>query len=381
VSSVVTSMLVWGDRHLPPHAIMDQARTIAATGVVDELTLPDHMSNFVPPSLWTVETTPMAAVLSDPDSLHDAYVMGALAHAAAPELSMSFATDAIRRPPAEMCQTMMSLANVLEGRARFFFGAGEAKQCRSFGHKRAQGLARQEDLLRIFDALWRADGPISHVGNHWEMKNAFLGAERSYKPEIWCMGTGPKQLELATTYCDGISSTSPGTWISPEHAGVEIERIQGLVAAKDRDPAAVAFGNFLPLIVHDDPDVVDRVLDNQIARWIGGIIGRLNPGEWRKEGIEPATPEGWTYYMRFAPYLTDPTFVEEVLSKVTRRMVELSFIYGSPPEVADEIQRYVDAGVTWVCLADFTALALDPEDAARQPGRTIDVAARLKGNT
>src|SRR5262249_13591913 len=132
----ITSILIWGDRHLPPSTIMDQARAYEASGVVDDLTLPDHMSNFIPPSLWTTDNTPMAAVRGAPDSLHDAYIMGTLAHVAAPSLSLSFASDAIRRPPAEMSQTMLSMASVMEGRTRFMFGAGEMKQCKSFGHKR-----------------------------------------------------------------------------------------------------------------------------------------------------------------------------------------------------------------------------------------------------
>jgi phthiodiolone/phenolphthiodiolone dimycocerosates ketoreductase len=374
----VTSILAWGDRHLPPLAIAEQAKAIEASGVVDELTLPDHLSNFIAPSLWTAENTPMATVMSDPDSLHDAFVMAGVAHMAAPSLGLSFATDAIRRGPAEISQTMLSVASMMEGRARFFFGAGEQKQCVSFGHKRTQGLSRQEDLLRTFDKLWRADGPINHSGNHFEMRNAWLGGAKRYRPEVWVMGTGPKQLNLAVQFCDGIASTAPAAWSTPELAATEIERIRGLVKSVGRDPADVKMGLVASILVHDDPAVIDAALDNPIARWIAAVVGRINPADWRKEGIEPTTPDGWTYFMKYAPYLTDPAFVDEVLAKTTREMAEKAVLHGTPEEIARHIGAYCDAGVDYVCLCDFTSVVLEPADAAQQLRRLISVCAHLK---
>jgi phthiodiolone/phenolphthiodiolone dimycocerosates ketoreductase len=377
----ITSILSWGDRHLPATTIMDQARAYEASGVIDDLTLPDHLSNFLAPSLWTAENTPMAQLLGDVDSLHDAYIMGALAHTAAPNLSLSFATDAIRRGPAEMSQTMLSMASLMEGRARFLFGAGELKQCRSFGHKRGQGLARQEDLLRFFDALWNSDGPVSLAGNHWEMRNAFLGSAKPYRPELWVMGTGPKQIEIAAPYVDGVCSVAPSAWRTPGEASSRIETIRERFEAGGRDPGVIKFGAVVSLLTHEDTEVLDRMLDNPIARWVAAIVGRINPEDWREDGIEPATPEGWTYYMKYAPYLTDPGFVDEVVAKTSRKMAERSFIHGTPQEVAATLREYADAGVSFFCLGDFTSIMLAPEDAANQAARVIEMCAALKNGT
>jgi phthiodiolone/phenolphthiodiolone dimycocerosates ketoreductase len=378
MSKLSTSIMLWGDRHFPSSSLPEQARALAASGAVDELTLPDHLVNLIPPSLWTTDNTPMAAVLRDVDSLHDTFVMGALARAAAPELGLTFVTDAIRRGPAEICQTMLTYAAITGGRARFMFGAGEAKQCRSYGHKRSQGLARQEDLLRIFDALWKADGPIDHDGNHSVMKQAFLGAAKTHRPEVWALGTGPKQLDLATSLCDGVGSLAPFAWPTPERAAAEIAAIKATLERKGRDPDAFGFGLHVAAIIHDDPDVLDRALDNPIVRWTAAIFGRINPGDWRAEGIEPATPEGWNYYMHYAPYLTPQAFIDEVLVRASREMAEKAFIVGDARSVAACVQEYVDAGVNWIGMNDLSPLLGGPEDAAGSLGRMIEVCASLK---
>lgn len=373
-----TSIILWGDRHLPGHTIMEQARQIEASGAVDWVSLPDHMVNFIPPSLWTAENTPMATVLKDPDSLQDSVIMGTLAHAAAPNLKLSFAGDSVRKGPADVTQLMWSMASVTEGKARFQFGPGEAKQCRPYGHNRAQGLARLEDLLKITTALWETPGPIDHVGNHWEMKRAYLGGAKPYCPEIWSMGTGPKQLDLATSYCDGISASVPIVWTTPDHAREEIGKLKQMLRDKGRDPDAFGFGAFCTILAHEDSAVIDRALDNPLIRWLSAIVGRVNPAEWLKEGITPATPEGWTYFMKFAPYDTRPEFVQEVVARTTREMAEKSYLYGTPAEVAEQLAAYVDAGVNWVCLVDYTAMVLEPADAASSLARMTEICAHIK---
>lgn len=377
---VETSVLFWGDRHIPGRQmVMEQARAIEDSGVVDWVTFPDHIINFIPPSLWKPEVTPLANVFGDPDSMHDAVVMAALAHAAAPSLGLSFGGDPVRKNPADLCQTMWSLAAVTEGRVRFQFGPGEIKNLKPYGHKRSEGLARFEDLLRVSHALWEAEGPIDYVGHHCNLKQAYLGGAKQYRPEIWSMGTGPKQLDLATTFCDGITSSIPAAWHGVDQVKTEVQKLRQTLAEKGRDPDKVGIGSFFYVLVHEDPAVIDRALDNPLIRWMAATIGRVNPTDWRKEGIEPATPEGWAYFNKFVPYETSAEFAAEVLSKTTRKMAERSFTYGNAAEVAAKMKEYADAGLTWVSPIDYTALILDPADAAKSTERMIEVCAGIKG--
>ena len=379
-TAVETSVFMWGDRRSSEHDIKAMARALADSGVVDSLSIPDHMVNLIPPSLWTPEHAPLAALVDDPDSLMDAVVMGMLAHAGAPELHLNFCGDPVRRSPADWCQLMWSLSSVLDGKVRFQFGPGEAKNLNPYGHKRAQGLARFEDLLKISKALWDADKPIDYIGNHWELQQAYLGSAKSHRPQIWSMGTGPKQLELATTYCDGMTGSIPNVWTTPAHAKAEIDQIKAMLVDKGRDPAQIGFGAFCMVICHEDPVVIDRALDNPIIRWLAAVVGRLkSPAEFRKDGIEPATPEGWLYFQKLLPYATSAAFADDVVSKSSRRMAEASFLYGDAASIATQIRGYADAGITAINLMDFAPLVLQPADAMRSLERMIAICATLKG--
>ena len=116
---------------------------------------------------------------------------------------------------------------------------------------------------------------------------------------------------------------------TPEDAADYIAKLKQDVAAKGRDPDAYRIGALIPVLVHDDEAVLDRALNNSLVRWIGAIFGRTQPQEWRRHGEEPAVPDGWTYFMKMKPHDTPPAFVDEVVGKATRRMTELSYIWGN----------------------------------------------------
>ncbi|MEA2167461.1 MAG: phthiodiolone/phenolphthiodiolone dimycocerosates ketoreductase [Solirubrobacteraceae bacterium] len=202
--------------HIPPAGFAELARAVHGSGVVDNLFMWDQMTNFWPPHLWTPENAPMAAVFGDLDSYADAFAMGAYALAAAPEAGLAVSTDAIRRGPAELNQTMWTLAAMAGGEAIFQIGAGEFKQTRPFGWKRSEGLARLEDQLKLARAFWESDEPVVYEGNHWQMRRAWLGKARPKRPQVWALGGGPKLLDLATSYADGFAAISPCVFDEPE---------------------------------------------------------------------------------------------------------------------------------------------------------------------
>lgn len=343
--TVQTAVAVFGDRYAPPQALQEQAKAIQASGVVDQVVVPDQLNNFIPPSLWTIENSPLAAVLPDVDSAMDAFTTAAWIAAAVPGMPITLTTDSIRRAPAELIQSMLTLATMTGGRAAVLVGGGEQKQCRPYGHKRGQGLARMEDLFELFNRLWEADGPIDYEGHHATFKGASLGGARQHRPGMWGLGGGPKLVDLATTHCDGFAAAAPCTWATPEQAGAEIARIKDVLRAKGRDPEAFGFGVFCPVLLHEDPARIDAALDNPMTRWMAATYGRIDPADWAAEGLASPVPDGWTYYLKMVPQHETPEFVADVLSKTTRAHAQRGFFAGSPAEVAATLAAFVEAGV------------------------------------
>ncbi|HYF24336.1 MAG TPA: LLM class flavin-dependent oxidoreductase, partial [Baekduia sp.] len=312
-------MPLTSDRFSPPAAFAQLATAAQGSGVVDEPLVWDQLTNFWPRQMWTPEHTPMAAVLPDLDSYADAFAISAYV-AAAPRMGLTISTDAIRRGPAEMAQTMMTLANLTEGRATVMMGAGEAKQVTPFGWVRKEGLARLEDHLRLFNAFWEADAPLDADGNHWSMKQAWLGQARTRRPHIWALGGGPKLLDLATTHAEGMAAIVPCVFQTPEDFAAAVAALKADLERKGRDPESFEFGIWFMALVHEHEDVLDRTLDNPIMRYMAGVFGRLDQAAWRREGFAPPLPDDWHYAMKLRPVEWTDAQIDDLLGATTRAM-------------------------------------------------------------
>jgi phthiodiolone/phenolphthiodiolone dimycocerosates ketoreductase len=379
--SVETAVILWGDRHLPWEATAQQAQALLNSGVVDYAEVSDQTVGFIPPSLWNEQNTEQAAIMTDPDSLDDGIVTATIAATSAPGLGVTIGTDCIRTPPAEFVQTMWSLAKLTKGKALFNIGAGEVKQCTPYGHKRSEGIARMEDLCKIFNLLWDADGPVHFEGNHTTLKGAYLGDARPYRPEMWALGGGPRLLDLATSYLDGVAVAAPNVWANPDEAATHIKALKDEVERKGRDPEKFRIGMWSTVILHEDDEAIRRAMDNPLTRWQAAVFGRIDPRDWRKEGLEPAVPDGWNYYLKLKPLATEQSFVDSVLANTSRTMAEKSFLHGSPKDVAAQMKGFIDAGVQWVLPVDYMPIVTTLDDVPNCLNRSIELCGHLKGQT
>ncbi|BDB39657.1 MULTISPECIES: LLM class flavin-dependent oxidoreductase [Mycobacterium] len=379
MSAIETSIPITVDRHLSPVAFGQMAQAIAASGSVDYFQVWDQLTSWYPQGLWTPENTPLAAIMPDCDSFPDMWTMAGYASALAPELGIVLSTDSIRRGPAELAQSMLTLADLTGGRTIVQIGAGEVKQTKPFGWKRAQGIDRLEDIYRIFDALMTTDGPVTFQGHHTTLTDAWIGTAKANRPQIWGLGGGPRIIDLATSYGDGFCTMCPFVWSSPEKFAEERDTMRTQLERKGRDPDTFRFGVWATMLLHEDPNVVDRALDNKLTRWLTAIAGRVNQSDWEKEGIEPPMPRDWHYAMKMLPLSMGRAEVEEWAGRATREMTEKSYFYGSPAEAAAQFRPFIDAGVDFVGILDMAAFVLEPDELPAALGRSIAVSSYLKG--
>jgi phthiodiolone/phenolphthiodiolone dimycocerosates ketoreductase len=377
-SAPITAIPLNTSLHIPPAQFGELARAVHGSGVVDNLFMWDQMTNFWPPHLWTPENAPMAAALPDLDSYADAFAMGAYALASAPDAGLAVSSDAIRRGPAELNQTMWTLASMAGGDTIFQIGAGEFKQTRPFGWKRSEGLARLEDQFRLFHAFWESQEPVSFEGNVWKMHRAWLGKARVKRPQMWALGGGPKLLDLATTYADGFAAIAPCVYDTPESFADHVTSLKEDLERKGRDPEAFGFGLWFMNAIHEDKDVIDRAFDGAIMKWMAANFGRLDNSRWADLGVTSVFPDDWHYSVRLRPIDVTEEESADVIARTSHKMVELAFSHGTPEEVAAEVQSYVDAGCTYVSICDVLPICLEPEDAQGAIARSIEVCGRVK---
>jgi phthiodiolone/phenolphthiodiolone dimycocerosates ketoreductase len=339
-------------RGLPLRQLAPFAQSLEANGI-DYFWTFDQLTFITPRSLWTPETTPMAKEMVDLDSFHDPWVACAVAATATSDLGLLIGgTDATRRGPAELLQSMLSLADLTEGNAILCVGAGEMKQIVPFGYKRAERLKRLEDTLQLVKLLEECRGPIDYDGMVWQYRDAYIGCIRRHLPEFWTMGGGPKIVELAGKYADGYITVAPSAATTPERFAQHVTEIKKSLTAVGRDPDDFGFGCMFQVFIHDDPNALEAVIDHPVIKWYAAIAGRLNQADWLAEGIQPLFPLDWHYALKCLPSTVSAEEANSIISRVTPEMVRKSFLHGTPEQVAEQIAPYVDAGMNLMAPAD-----------------------------
>jgi phthiodiolone/phenolphthiodiolone dimycocerosates ketoreductase len=381
IAGIKTALALWGDRHFPAAVVAEQAKALQAAGV-DGVLLADQFGNFIPPQLWTTDVTPSAAVLPDPDSHSDVFALGGYLLAAAPGLDLAVSTDSVRRPPAELVQAMLTLANMTTGDVVVQVGGGEVKQCQPFGHNRAQGMSRMEDLFRIFGALLDSGGaPIDFDGRRWTFERASIGGGMGKRPKVMGLGGGPMLIDHSTSYADGLATTCPPVYAGPDAFAAARAQILEQVKAKGRDPATFEFAVWFPALIADDRAELERHLDNPLIKWLGAVFGRIETTDWAKIGLESPFPPEWRYYSDLLPQATTDEFIAAVLEKTTRDHVLAGWVCGTPAEVAATVKEYVDAGADWVCPMDYLPIVLDPAEAPAGFARSLETVRLIKAGS
>jgi len=375
---VETAVGFWADRHAPASFVSQAAKLIEASGVVDGLLIPDHMVNIMPASLWKPEHVPLAAFMSDPDSLWDAFTTAAYSMAAAPSLDLTILTDAVRNNPGELWQRLLALSCITEGRTSLHLGGGEAKNIQPFGLKRAEGIKRMEDMFQIWNLLWKSKGPVDFKGHFWNLERAFVGGVKQYRPKFGGLGEAPKILDLSTSYGDSVAWAAPLKDARPEDCAIRVTSIKEDLKRKGRDPSKFQIGIHAIVLMHDDPAVLESALDNKLVRYMAGMFGRVDADNWAREGLKSPVPEGWRYYQKFLPYGTSAEFVDEVAANTTRDHVLKGFFCGTPAQVGKRLREYVEVGVDWVGILDYMPVILKPELAAVAINNSIECSRVLK---
>jgi phthiodiolone/phenolphthiodiolone dimycocerosates ketoreductase len=376
---VQTAMNWWPSRFLPPQAGAEFAKQIEAAPGVDWFQTWDQLVSFMPQGLWREDVTPMAALTSDCDSYFNAGMVAMLAANATSTLNITTTVDAVRIGPAELLQQMLTIAATTPARVALQLGAGELKQCKPFGYKRSQGLSRMEDIFSIVRKLLSTKGLVSHEGNHWTYKDAWIGNHYPKLPELWALGGGPKLIEIATTYADGFMSMVPSAFWSADQWGTQVAGIHAKLADRGRDPARFTCGFWPFVLLYDTEEERRRQFDSPIVKWMAAIFGRLHHGDWAAGGEALIFPEDWHYALRMLPHAMSRAEVDDVVAQVTPTMIEKSYFVGTPADVAEQLHPWVDAGADYMAFSDMAPAVFGPEDQEAVMRRMVELCGHMKG--
>jgi len=240
---------------------------------------------------------------------------GATQHA---KLGMIHMAHFLRHAPitAKMAATLDQLSG---GRLiHFVDGGNRAEEFQRYGLPWVEPVeTRIEHLveeLELTKALWTQDGRVDYNGHFHQLNSAPFAPKPLQKPHppIWLGEPKPAMLEAVARYAQG--------WNSVPVSIVEMERrLEALREACDR--------------VGREYDEIEKSLEMQIlvAPDINGVRAKLQA----MLALNPPTLED----EQMSAFLSGATDTPpDALTRMT--------LVGTPEQVADQIQKYVDIGVT-----------------------------------
>jgi phthiodiolone/phenolphthiodiolone dimycocerosates ketoreductase len=84
------------------------------------------------------------------------------------------------------------------------------------------------------------------------------------------------------------------------------------------------------------------------------------------------------YAQKLLPHQMSQTEVDDVVAAVTPKMIEKSWLIGTPDEVSAQLVPFVAAGANYIAPSDLAPAVLEVEEQEGAMGRMIELAAALK---
>ncbi len=324
------------------------------SGRYHSIWLPDHMVSFWPDSIWTPEFTDLATVSPSPHRHLDSMaVAGAVAVLTKNVPIATSVVDTVRRHPAMLAQTALTLDHLSKGRFILGVGSGETENTVPYGFDFAKSVSRFEEALKVIKLLWESDGPVDFQGQFYHLRHARMDTEpfEGRYPKIWVGCSGPRMLEITGRYADGWWPA--GAW-TPDDYAIKLKVVRNSAEAAGRDPMAIVPSSIQTcLISHDEAELSEILSAPLVKAWV------LQPSAeaLRKLGFEHPLGDSWRGYQDINPEVLPRERILDMLKKTNVEAIRKIVPCGTPKEVARRIKGYVDAGMRVVKILDYGGMA------------------------
>jgi phthiodiolone/phenolphthiodiolone dimycocerosates ketoreductase len=323
------------------------------SGRYHSIWLPDHMVSFWPDSIWTSEFTDLATVSPSPHRHLDAMaVAGATAVLTSRTPIATCVIDTIRRHPAMLAQTAITLSHLSKGRFILGLGSGELENTVPYGFDFSKPVSRFEEALKVIKLLWESDGPVDFEGAFFRLEHARMDAEfyDGKCPPIWMGSAGPRMLNLTGRYADG---WYPAGAYTPEDYAAKLKVILDTGEAAGRD-----MSNFVPALTQicliGDEGEVEEMLKAPLVK---SVLLMIAAKDLRQFGYEhPMGPE-WMGIHDFDPGVLSRERIIRFCEDVDPRAIRAMFPCGSPREVARRLKGFCDAGMRVYKIMGYGGMA------------------------
>jgi phthiodiolone/phenolphthiodiolone dimycocerosates ketoreductase len=330
--------------------------------------LPDHMVSFWPDSIWTPEFTDLATATPSPHRHLDAMAVAGAAAALTSNVPIATAVvDTVRRHPAMLAQTALTLDHISNGRFILGLGSGETENTVPYGFDFARPVGRFEEALKVIRLLWDSDGPVDFEGRFYTLRHARMDTELhgGRPPRIWIGAMGPRMLDICGRYADGWWPA--GAW-EPEIYAEKLGIVRASADRAGRDPLAIVpAGIHVCMIATDDAELAE-ILEAPLVK---AFLLQVSSREAAQRGFDHPLGPDWGGYQAIDPAVLPRERILSMLDKTRPEMLRAIIPVGTPEHVARRMKGFVDAGLRVPKIMDYGGMA-GLKFAARSPQKVRD---------
>jgi phthiodiolone/phenolphthiodiolone dimycocerosates ketoreductase len=298
--------------------------------------LPDHMVSFWPDSIWTPEFTDLAAASPSPHRYLDGMaVAGAVAVLTKNVPIATSVIDTVRRHPALLAQSALSLGHLSKGRFILGLGSGEVENTVPYGFDLSKPVSRFEESLQVIRLLWDSRGPVDFDGQFFRLQHARLDTE-AYEgrfPPIWIGANGRRMLEIVGRYADG---WWPADIWSPDDYAVKLKVIRAAAERCGRDPDAIVPAIILTCFIGTDAELAEIMQAPLVKAYVMQIPSSI----MRAHGYEHPLGDDWRGFHDIDPGAMTRERVVDMLAKVDPEAILGIVPHGTPQQVARIVKDY-----------------------------------------
>jgi phthiodiolone/phenolphthiodiolone dimycocerosates ketoreductase len=323
------------------------------SGRYHSIWLPDHLVSLWPDSIWTPEFTDLATTSPSPHRYLDSLAVAAAAAVLTRNTPIATSVvDTVRRHPAMLAQTALTIDHLSKGRFILGLGSGEMENTVPYGFDFDAPVSRFEESLQLIRLLWESDGPVDFAGRFYKLHQARLDTEpfAGRFPNIWIGCSGPRMLSIAGRYAEG---WWPVGSYSPEGYAAMLAALRQSAERAGRDPMAITTAAFMTCLIGDDDEIAEMVQTPLVKAFLLQVRGDY----MRERGVVHPLGDGWKGIHDIDPSALDRKKLIAFLGKVEPKMVLAVVPHGPPRRIAEIIKGYVDAGLQVPRVLDYGGMA------------------------
>ena len=335
----------------------------------------DHLLHWFPQSIWTPDLVPVAATQPSPHTWCDPFALVAATAQHVPDIRFGIGvTDTVRRHPAALAQTALTLDHATEGRFILGVGVGEALNLSPIGMDNRPALSRLREALEAMRLLFSTTDEVDYDGEHVTLRGAAVGLQPygDAPPPVWVAAHGPRGLRVVGELADG--------WFPVCTQPDDYARMWGEVqdaATSAGRPGAITPALYSRFVVAEtDEAAVAAAGASPLLRFITITA----PAEaYARHGAEHPLGAGSKGITHFVPTGLSREEALALTERIPPEVVCDTVIAGSPDTVAGRLAEMAAAGARHIQVVNMTPLASPDLAAASVPlvGETITGLRRL----